>query len=255
MKRSLLPREHGAYGQLVMPLLTGLTMGRPGAAALLIAAALVTAFLAHEPLLVVLGHRGTRAVEADGARARRLLAILGLAMVLAGGAGLALAPGPARAALACPVALGGVVGWLMVRRLEKTLPGELVVAAALSSGSVAVALAGGVAPGHAFAAWTVWVVAFATATLAVHAVLGRSRGGRAPGAAFAIASLALVAGAFAAVPLLGLPRMAAVALLPTGALSVVLCLARVPPRRLREVGWALVGSSVLTMVLLALGLR
>ncbi|MCX5731351.1 MAG: YwiC-like family protein, partial [Deltaproteobacteria bacterium] len=36
--RSLLPREHGAYGQIVMPLLCGLALGRPGAAAWLLAA-------------------------------------------------------------------------------------------------------------------------------------------------------------------------------------------------------------------------
>jgi hypothetical protein len=218
---------------------------------------MVAAFVAHEPLLVVLGQRGRRAAETDGPRARRLLAILGAGAALAGTVGLALAPRAARLALLCPLALGGAVAWLVVRRMEKTIPGELAVAAALSSGGPAVAMAGGAAPGRALAAWATWVLAFTAATLAVHAVLerSRSRGQRDRGLGFAAAALAIVAAGFAAVPLAGLPLAAAVALLPTGALSVVLCLSPVPARRLREVGWALMGASALTMALLALGLR
>jgi hypothetical protein len=76
--RTLVPHEHGAYGQLAMPLLTALALGRPGAASLLLTYAIVVAFVAHESLLVVLGQRGKRALEADAPRARRVLAILGV---------------------------------------------------------------------------------------------------------------------------------------------------------------------------------
>ena len=65
--RSLLPQEHGAWGQLAMPILSALALGAPSAAALLLTAATVLAFLAHEPWLVVLGHRGMRAKAEDPA--------------------------------------------------------------------------------------------------------------------------------------------------------------------------------------------
>src|SRR5512137_367547 len=88
---SLLPREHGAWGQLAMPLLSGLALGRPGAAAILLTLGIVLAFLAHEPLLVVLGHRGKRVRDAAGDRAVRRLAVLGLAAAASGVTALVLA--------------------------------------------------------------------------------------------------------------------------------------------------------------------
>src|SRR6266536_5679609 len=141
--RTLVPHEHGAYGQLALPLLTALAIGRPGAASLLLTYAIVVAFVAHESLLVVLGQRGRRALAADAPRARRVLAILGGQAVLAGAVGLALAPPAARAALALPVVLAAAVAWFVWRRREKTIAGEVTVGAALSSGGLAVALAAG----------------------------------------------------------------------------------------------------------------
>ena len=131
------------------------------------------------------------------------------------------------------------------------------MAATLSSGGLAVALAGGAPLAWAVGAWVTWVLSFSAATLAVQAILvrARSKGERDPGFLHAAAALALVAGAFAAVPLLGLPGAAPIALLPTACLSSAVCLARVSPKRLRELGWAMVASSVVTMVLLVAGLR
>jgi len=91
-ERSLLPQEHGAYGQLAMPLLTGLALGRPTPAGLTLAAAAVLGFVAHEPLLVALGRRGRRALDEDGGRARRLLVRLGTLSLVLGAVGVALSP-------------------------------------------------------------------------------------------------------------------------------------------------------------------
>lgn len=255
--RTLVPHEHGAYGQLVLPLLTALALGRPGAAALLLAYAMVVGFVAHESLLVVLGQRGVRASAGDGPRARRVLAILGTQAAVAGAVGFALAPGAARAALALPVALVAVVAWLVVRRREKTLAGEVLVAAALSSGGLAVALAAGAPLAWALGAWVTWLLAFAAGTLAVQVVLvrARSKGRQDPGPAHAAAALALVAIAFAAVPLARLPRIAPLALLPPAALSIAVCLGRVSAKRLKELGWAMVAASVVTLAVLVAGLR
>ncbi len=240
-----------------MPLLTGLALGRPTLAALTLAAAAVLVFLAHESLLVALGQRGRRALEEAGARARRLLAWLGLSSVALGGAGLALAPPAARSAALLPLGLTIPVAWLVWRGLEKTAAGELLVAAALSSCGLPVALAGGASPAAPLTAWAIWVAAFATATFSVRAVLSRSRsrGGGDRGRPAAAATLLLVALAALAAARRLLPWAAALALLPTAALSLVLCLFPVEPRRLREAGWGFISAGAATMVVLVLALR
>jgi hypothetical protein len=254
--RTLVPHEHGAYGQLAFPLLTGLALGRPTGAAVLLAYCILAAFVAHESLLVVLGQRGRRATAGDGPTARRVLAILGAQAVASGALGFWLAPPAARLALALPAGLAALVAWLVVAKREKTLLGEIVAAAALSSGGLAVALASGAPLASAAGAWLTWVLAFAAATLAVQVVLVRARtkGRSDPGLSHASAALALVAFAFAAVPA-GVPRVVPVALLPTALVSVAVCVTNVRPQRLRELGWAMVAASVVTMAVLVAGLR
>ncbi len=254
--RSLVPHEHGAWGQLAMPLLTALAIGAPSRAALALTLAVVLAFVAHEPALVLLGHRGRRVKDEEGRRALRWLVATGGLAAVAGAAGTILAPPLARLALAVPAALAALVAVLVVLRLEKTVAGEIAVAATLASAGLAVALAGGADPGHAVAAALAWVIAFSAATLAVQAILERvrSKGARDPGRLHAAGAVLLVA-AGAALSLAGLPAVLAWATLPTAALSVVVCLGRFSPRRLRELGWAMVGSSTLTLVILVAGLR
>jgi hypothetical protein len=254
--RSLLPHEHGAWGQLAMPLLTALAISRPTPAAVALVAAVVLAFLAHEPALVLLGQRGRRVKDEEGPRARRWLAVTGGLAAVSGAAATLLAPPLARLSLALPAALAVAVAALVVRRLEKTIAGEIAVAAALAAAGLSVALAGGAPPVHALAAALAWALAFAAATLAVQVILerARSKGTRDPGRRHAALAALLVACA-AALSLAGLPAVLAWATLPTALLSMFVCLARFSPRRLRELGWALVGSSTVTLAILVAGLR
>ncbi|HET7503266.1 MAG TPA: YwiC-like family protein [Kofleriaceae bacterium] len=64
--RSLWPREHGAYVQLLAPLATAMVATRPTIAGAAIAAGACLAFLASEPLRVLLGARGARLQETAG---------------------------------------------------------------------------------------------------------------------------------------------------------------------------------------------
>jgi hypothetical protein len=57
-QRSLWPREHGAYFQLALPLIAAHLLRAPTVAMAALTAAACLVFVAHEPLLVVLGHRG-----------------------------------------------------------------------------------------------------------------------------------------------------------------------------------------------------
>lgn len=254
---SLLPREHGAWGQLALPLVTGLALGRPGAAALLLVVAVVLAFLAHEPLLVVLGQRGARAAAEDGVRARRALAIRVAAGAAAGAGGLALAPQATLVPALLAAGLFAAAGQLAFFRLERTTGGELLVSAALAVCAAPVALAAGAPPRWAAAAAVTWLAAFAVATLPVRAILlhARTKGqvDRRPLAAVAITGLVgavLWSGSHA-----WIPWTAALAPLPVAALALALTVLPVRPQRLTAVGWSLAAASVATMLVLVLGLR
>lgn len=254
---SLLPREHGAWGQLAFPLATGLALARPGAAAVFLCSAVFVAFLGHEPLLVVLGQRGLRARDAHGDRARHALAAAALGAALLGAAGLWLA-GAAAALAALPAAVlgAGAVGAAVVRR-ERTTAGELVVAGALAACAAPIALAAGATPVAAGSASAAWLAAFAAATLPVRAVLLRVRTkgevDHRPLAALAILGIEGAAVFAASHGLIAWPG----ALAPLPVLGVALAVAAVPlrPQRLSAVGWSIVGASVLTFGALVVGLR
>lgn len=257
LPRSLLPQEHGAWGQLAMPLLSGLALAGPSTAGALLAAGTVLLFLAHEPWLVAIGHRGARARLQDGPRALRAMVGLVAAAAVAGGTGLWLAPPEARAAALLPAGLAAVVVLMVLVERERTIPGELAVAFALAGAGGVVALASGAPPAAATASFAVWSIAFGCSVFAVQTVLRRAlaRGGRDPGTLHAAAVLTLAAGGSAAALTHGLGGFVPLAVAPTALLSLVVCLARFPPARLRRLGWALVASTTLTLVVLLTGYR
>jgi hypothetical protein len=255
--RSLLPQEHGAWGQLAMPIVSGLAVGRPSWSALLLAASTVLGFLAHEPWLVTLGHRGVKALREDGARARRVMRRLLAAAAATGGLGVWLAPPPARPALVVPVALVAAVIGLVLAKQERTVPGELTVVSALASSGFAVALAAGAPLSVAAAGTATWILSFAASVFAVQVVLvrGRSKGEEEHGVRNALVA-GLIAGAGSALAVLaGLGWVVPLAVAPTALLSLVVCLAPFGARQLRTLGWALVGSTTATLVILIVGLR
>jgi YwiC-like protein len=254
--RPYLPREHGAYGELLLPLASALAIGRPGAAAIAFTLAALLAFLAHEPLLLVLGQRGARVGATYGAGATRVLVGLGGLAAAAGIAGIAWTPAAARPATLVPAALGAAVLVLVWRRHERTLAGELTVAAALSSCSLAVAAAGGVPLAAALGCWITWLLAFAVVNVTVRALIERwkTRGvvDRRPAAA-ATAGAAIGAATLGVVHDLLAPA-ALVALLPTALTALALTIAPVAPRQLRASGWALVAATGATAASLAFGM-
>jgi hypothetical protein len=252
---SLTPREHGAYGQLGFPIATALALGRPTIAAVSIACASVLAFLAHEPLLVVLGQRGARALREGDARARaRLAGLLGGACIAAG-VGVVVGPPRAREALAVPMALALAVGGLIATKREKTLAGELLVGSTLSACSLPVALASGVAPCPSIGAAAVWVLGFGCATIAVRGVIARASGGSGPllaASGVVVVSASLLAfvgwtwrGAWV-LPAAALPKLVA---------SLALSVRPPPPQKLRAVGWMLIVASAACAAILVVGLR
>ena len=233
----MLPREHGAYAQLLLPLAAGLAAARPTLASACLAAAACAAFVAHEPSLVLLGRRGTRMKREAAGAARRWLAVtLSVALGL-GVAALALSP-PARPWVALPATFAAGAALLVVLRRERTLPGELVACGALASAAMPAAVAGGVDPGTAVALSAVFWATFCLSTVEVRAIAGRP----APFATrFAVwsAALATVAGVAASRPLLG------AATLPVIVLILGARVAGVGASKLRPLGWTLAAATLL----------
>jgi len=243
--KSLAPREHGAYGQLALPLVTALASRTPSLAAIAFAAAAVTGFALHEPVLVLLGRRGAKLRSESGARCRRLVVVLGGATASLGTVFLLLAPATARLAALLPLGLAAVVAGFVWRDREKTGAGEIIAAAALSSMAVPVALASGCPPATVATAWAAWCIGLGASTWAVRGVIARVKGtSRSP-----IVGLSILAGAVTVV-LVVFDATPLIAATPMLAMAVVVTLTQPHPRHLRRVGWGLVAASCLTTVLL-----
>ncbi len=235
IRRSLLPREHGAYAQLAVPLAAAVA-ARPSIAGALLVIAACCAFVANEPLLVIAGHRGARRREQDGARAARWLAIAAIGAVACAVVGLGLAPAARLVALAVAVPAAAVVA-LAWTRAQHSLVGELVAVVALTGAAAPVAVAGGASLDTALALWAAWAIGFACTVVAVHRVLARHR---APASWLDGA----VAAALAATTLVGTIAGHALAILPLGAIATALVLRPPPATKLRAIGVALVVAAL-----------
>lgn len=252
----LLPHEHGAYGQLLFPVLSALAIGSPVRSAYLLAVSMTAAFLAHESVLVLLGQRGVRATREQAADARRSLMLFGGVGLVTGLLALWTLPRGVLVWLALPLLLAVLVGLAVYTRRERTTGGEVLVGAALSSAALPVALAGGVEMTRAVTLVVVFACVFATATVAVRAVIGRvsKAGGPSPIVA-ALCALAVVAGVAAGGRAGYLARAATWAALPVCAVALSLSLRPPSPKQLRVVGWTLVGATALTAIVLVAALR
>jgi len=250
MGRTMLPREHGAWAQLILPLLTGLGMAMPRGAGLALACSSCALFVLHEPLLLLLGFRGTRALREDGARAWRWLLVAGGIAIAFGVAGVVLGNPASRASMAVPVVLSLVLGAFVYARKERTLAGELVASAALASMALPVALADGVSPERACGALATWVLGFAATTYVVRGIIAAEARVKLLVAPTLAIFVIAAAAALGVVPWSLLAAMAPVCAVTAGAV-----LAGVTPKKLRAVGWALAAASTSTAALLVLVLR
>ena len=253
----MFPKEHGAYGQLLFPLVTALAVGRPGGAAVLLAAAAVCAFLAHEPLLILIGQRGVRVARAQRRQAVSWFGGFAAAAAVSGAAAIVLATPAVRRAIAMPAALSAVLACVIFAQRERTIAGEALTAATLSSLAYPVALAAGVQPVPAVTCATVFAAAFVSGTVGVRAVIAHTR--RVNGRRMRAAAL-LVAGASLALLWWTAGRGLLAPAAPWAASPVclvALLLAIAPPsaQHLRTIGWTLMASTAVAAILLIVSLR
>jgi hypothetical protein len=252
---SLWPKEHGAYGQVTVPLITALAVAGLSAGGTLTTMAVLAAFLAHEPAAVVLGLRGPRARLRLGSSARTWLLVLSVGGGIAGiGAFWTIDPA-ARWSLAVPAVPALALTLAMMRRREKSWYGEVSAALAFSSAAVPVTMAAGGTLETAAMVAIPFALLFVTTTLAVRVVILSVRGGRNPRAVAATrnATLALTTGAAGLLVLTSFMGVLSSSILIAAAPGLVTAgtIAMRPPlpTRLRRVGWILVGVSLITAAL------
>lgn len=249
-----LPREHGAYAQLAAPLVTTLVVAGASTSSLALGAACVVTFLAHEPLLVVLGVRGPRARREAGARVRMWLLALVAFACIAGTA--ALASGPADLAwwLLWPLVPGFVVIAAAARGLEKRWPVEVLVAITFASLALPLSRAAGADARLGVSIVAPFAVVFVASTVAVRGVLLHGRPTASPAAAVAVrvgaAALTVVGvGALALLASRDLVPWRSVAAAGPGGLAALGFAIRPPSlRHLHGIGYTL-GAATLTAAL------
>lgn len=245
MTRLLLPREHGAYVQLLAPLTLSFVLTGGSLAAALLAAASVAAFVANESLLVVLGHRGKRAYEQSRRRAiGMLMGLVPLAIAL-GATGILMANWPTRivaAALLVPTA--GLVA-LGIKRQQRTLLGELFALVSLAGAAVPVATAAGMPVVSALRLLAAWTVGYGCSAICVHRVIERGRHRRsAPDVALA----GFFFGITCVVALAARKTFAFSPAVPLAFAASIVAYLAPPPARLRTIGFVMVGASSLSIV-------
>lgn len=245
------PKEHGAWGQTIVPLVVGLALGTPGFAALAIAIAAILLFLAHEPLVLLLGQRGTRQLREHSRQARWWLGGLVLASLCIGGSAVLTANWQVRLACLGSIALAGVVfGAFVLRGQERSAIGEVFVAIALPSALVPVAMASHVTAATALVCWASLTLSYIAGVFGVRGLVGARRTGAStagwPGLALALLGIAGLA-VFSVVS-----ALAAVAFWGTvGSIRGL----NPSPKYLRRVGWVLVGANVVQALVLLVALR
>ena len=251
----MLPREHGAYSQMALPLVTAIVIAHASPQALSVAVAVVCGFLAHEPLLVLLGGRGARARKAAGPRAAVWFALTSVAMLAAGAVAFHLTPAAARWSFLVPLIPAAWVGVSMFRGQEKRASSEIAVALAFALIAMPVCLAAGVGRATATSIAFVFASVYVTGVLCVRAIVLGKRGGGNP-AASRVTRLALLVIAASTMVVLGIavtgasvPWTTLIAVTPGLATAVALAMRPSPPP-LKTVGWSLATTSTAAALVL-----
>lgn len=254
MRTALLPKEHGAYGQMAFPLVTALGVAGVTPAAMLAAVAIVAGFLAHEPALVLLGLRGPRARRELGPAALPWLALLGAITTVGGISALLLTPSACRWTFALPLAPSLLVMAAIAKREEKSGHAEIAVALTFALAAVPLCVAGGGTLRQAAAIAVPFALIFVAGTLAVRTLILRVRGGGNPGAMRATRAAALifivcgVAATAMAIRSGWIPSSALVAAGPGLVLAAAVALTSPSPKHLKTIGWLLVGASTIAAI-------
>jgi hypothetical protein len=254
------PKEHGAYGQFALPVLTALGGAGVSAAGVSVSVAAAACFVAHESALILLGLRGQRARREHTRTAVRWFACCAVTAAIAGMLSILTMPPTVRWSLGVAIVPASLLAIAMVRGHEKSWYGEMLAAVAFSALAVPIAMAAGAPLRTGAAIGLPFALLFVTSTLAVRTAILRVRGG---GDVLATRATRrgtvgiLIAGTTGIAWLCALGILPASTFLATvpGLVLVLALVVRPPqPRRLRVVGWTLVAASMIAAVVLIVNL-
>ena len=250
----LFPREHGAYGQLAFPVLAALASGTPTAPAFLLIIAFLAAFVAHEPLLVLLGQRGARARREQYESAIRTLVWSGATAVADAAIAVAFMPPGVRWTVLVPAAFALAAVPMIIQKQQKTTVGEMHIVLTLASCALPVGVAAESSPREAAGCWFVMTLGFWAVTLAVRGTIAQQR--REPTAALRAGAVVIaLASPFVVVAMsenFGLHPRLWLSTLPLSLAAIGLAVWPPSARHLRVVGWTLVGGGACAAVVLAI---
>jgi hypothetical protein len=262
-QRKMVPREHGAYAELLFPMVTVFLGGLPTTSTWLLAIGAIACFLANEPLLVLVGQRGTRMKREESDRAKRALLIFILFALGAGIAGLLLAPKVAQYAVAVPLVLGVGLVMLAAQGLERSVMGEVLAAATLSSIAIPLGLCAALGLTEVLAVTLIWLAASLLGTAVVRLTVARTKAKtdeelasvRFKRGSLVFVCLAVI-GVGVAAPYgsrVGLWVLAAV--VPVAVAVLAMAVLRPTTRRLRLMGWSLVAANLCSLIAVVMTLK
>ena len=262
-QRKMVPREHGAYAELLFPIVSVLLGGAPTTSTWLLAIGAIGAFLANEPLLVLFGQRGTRMQREESDRAKRALLIFSLVALGAGVGGLLIASAPVQYAVVVPLLLGVTLVMLAIQGLERSMFGEGLAAVTLSSIAIPLGLSAGLGLRVTLSIALLWLTTSLLGTAVVRLTVARTKAktdeelrrvGFKRGMLILVCSLVIIVGVVGLTGsregLLTLAAAMPVAL-------VVLAVAALQPtaRRLRLMGWSLVAANLCSLIAVVTALK
>lgn len=255
-QRKMVPREHGAYAELLFPIVTVFIGGSPTTSTWLLAIGAIAAFLANEPLLVLFGQRGTRTKREESDRAKRALLIFALVALGTGVAGLVLAPMVVQYAVGVPLVLGAGLVMLAIQGLERSMVGEGLAAATLSSIAIPLGLSAGLDLTSTLAVALIWLVTSLLGTAVVRLTVARTKAKtdeelarvRFKRALLVLVSVAVIAVGVAAPYGSRVSLWVLAAAVPVAVVVLVMAALQPTARRLRLIGWSLVAANLCSLI-------
>jgi hypothetical protein len=255
-QRKMVPREHGAYAELLFPIVSVFLGGSPTTSTWLLAIGAIACFLANEPLLVLVGQRGTRMKREESDRAKRALLIFLLIGLGAGIAGLLLATPEVQYAVGVPLLLGVGLIMLAIQGLERSMIGEALAASTLSSIAIPLGLSAGLGLTPTLAVALIWLLTSLLGTAVVRLTLARTKAKtdqelarvRFNRALLVLVCLAVVVVGVAAPygSRVGLWVLAAA--VPVAVVVLTMAILQPTARRLRLMGWSLVAANLCSLI-------
>jgi len=255
-QRKMIPREHGAYAELLFPIAAVVLGGSPTTSTWLLAIGAIACFLANEPVLVLVGQRGNRTKREESDRAKRALLIFLLVAFGAGIAGLLLASTGVQLAVGMPLILGAGLMMLAIQGLERSMVGEALAASTLSSIAIPLGLSAGLGLTSTLAVALIWLVTSLLGTAVVRLTVARTKAktdedlarARFKRLLLVLVCLAVIVVGVAAPygSTVGLWVLAAA--VPVAIVVLTVAILQPTARRLRLMGWSLVAANLCSLI-------